>query len=138
MNKNFETYRPPNFGTLSNYLFVDNPEELIQFLKNCFFAEEKNRSMDETKTIVYNVILEMGTSSLMISQASEKFPAMPTSFYFFVSDCDFMYQRALEFNAISIMPPFDAPYGDRQAGVKDCAGNIWWISTRMVKEPYVD
>lgn len=27
-------------------------------------------------------------------------------------------------------------YGDRQGGVKDVAGNIWWISKRIKPEPY--
>jgi uncharacterized glyoxalase superfamily protein PhnB len=30
----------------------------------------------------------------------------------------------------------DMPYGDRQAGVTDPFGNLWWISTRLVQEPY--
>ena len=30
----------------------------------------------------------------------------------------------------------DMPYGDRQGGVRDPHGNIWWISQRTVKEPY--
>jgi PhnB protein len=28
------------------------------------------------------------------------------------------------------------PYGDRQGGVRDPAGNIWWISQRIVRAPY--
>jgi PhnB protein len=30
----------------------------------------------------------------------------------------------------------DMPYGDRQGGVEDPSGNIWWISQRLVEEPY--
>lgn len=30
----------------------------------------------------------------------------------------------------------DRPYGDRQGGVKDLHGNIWWISQRTAHEPY--
>ena len=30
----------------------------------------------------------------------------------------------------------DMPYGDRQGGVKDPFGNIWWISQRLVDGPY--
>jgi len=28
------------------------------------------------------------------------------------------------------------PYQDRQGGVTDPFGNIWWISTHLVPEPY--
>ncbi len=27
-------------------------------------------------------------------------------------------------------------YGDRQGGVRDAWGNIWWISQRLVDGPY--
>ena len=30
----------------------------------------------------------------------------------------------------------DMPYDDRQGGVRDRGGNIWWISQRLVREPY--
>jgi PhnB protein len=30
----------------------------------------------------------------------------------------------------------DMPYGDRQGGVRDIAGNIWWVSQRLTAEPY--
>jgi PhnB protein len=30
----------------------------------------------------------------------------------------------------------DMPYGDRQGGISDPAGNIWWVSQRLVPGPY--
>ena len=30
----------------------------------------------------------------------------------------------------------DMDYGDRQGGVKDKAGNIWWLSQRLEDKPY--
>jgi hypothetical protein len=32
----------------------------------------------------------------------------------------------------------DMPYGDRQGGVRDPAGNIWWVSHRTTADPYSD
>lgn len=29
------------------------------------------------------------------------------------------------------MEPMDQPYGDRNAGVRDESGNVWWIATRI-------
>jgi PhnB protein len=34
------------------------------------------------------------------------------------------------------MEVMDMPYGDRQGGIRDVAGNIWWLSQRIVKAPY--
>lgn len=57
MNKIFDTYRPEGFGTVNEYLFVENPSELINFLKNAFYAEEINRSVNRKNADIANVIL---------------------------------------------------------------------------------
>lgn len=33
--------------------------------------------------------------------------------------------------ATSIMEPADQFYGDRHGGVKDAAGNSWWVATHI-------
>jgi hypothetical protein len=33
--------------------------------------------------------------------------------------------------------PMDMPYQDRQGGVTDPFGNIWWISTRLAAESFL-
>jgi PhnB protein len=45
-------------------------------------------------------------------------------------------KRALENGATLEMEVADMPYGDRQGGVRDRHGNIWWISQRTVEEAY--
>ena len=79
MNKIFETYRPEGFGTVNGYLFVENPKELIDFLKNSFYAEEINRSTNPKNGDIANVIFKIGTSCFMISQASSQFLNMRTA-----------------------------------------------------------
>ena len=44
--------------------------------------------------------------------------------------------QALAHGATLEMPVQDMPYGDRQGGVRDAHGNIWWISERIVQAPY--
>ncbi|HBH80476.1 MAG TPA: glyoxalase, partial [Nitrospira sp.] len=56
--------------------------------------------------------------------------------YLYVEDADASMQRALKHGAVLEMEIGDMPYGDRQGGVKDQHGNIWWISQRTVHEPY--
>ncbi len=45
-------------------------------------------------------------------------------------------QRALDAGASLVMAVTDMPYGDRQGGVSDPSGNLWWVSQRMIEEPY--
>jgi PhnB protein len=56
--------------------------------------------------------------------------------YFFVEDAAASMARALAHAATLQMEVADMPYGDRQGGVTDRHGNIWWISQRLVHEPY--
>ncbi len=74
----------------------------------------------------------------MVSESSPAFPAMPASFYLYVADADAATARALTFGATLTMAVADMPYGDRQSGVRDAHGNLWWLSQRTVQEPYRD
>lgn len=134
MNPIYDTYIPENFSTINSYLMVSNPAELIDFLKKAFYAEEKSRTM--RGDVIANVILQIGHSSIMVSQARGEFNGMKTSFYLYVNDVDLMHQRALDHGATENYPPGDQDYGDRQSGVIDPSGNYWWISTRLVEGPY--
>ena len=44
--------------------------------------------------------------------------------------------RGIGLRATEVFRPADMPYQDRQAGVIDPSGNYWWISRRLVEEPY--
>ncbi|MBC9796024.1 VOC family protein [Sinomicrobium weinanense] len=136
MNKIFDTYRPEGFGTVSGYLFVENPNELIDFLKKAFYAEEINRSMNSQNGDIANVILKIGSSCFMISQARGQFLHMRTAFYLYVDDVDEIHKRAAEFGAKVEFEPADMDYQDRQSGIIDPSGNYWWISKRLVAKGY--
>lgn len=136
MNKIYDTYRPEGFGTVSGYLMVENPEELIEFLKNAFHAEELNRSMNPKTGEVANVILKIGYSCFMVSQARGQFLNMRTSFYLYVNNVDELHARALKFGGKEEFEPADMDYEDRQSGIIDPSGNYWWISQRLVEKDY--
>lgn len=136
MNKIFDTYRPEGFGTVSAYLMAENPEVLIDFLKNAFYAEELDRSINPKNGAIANAILKIGSTCFMISQARGQFLNMRTSFYLFVTNVDEMHKRALEFGAKLEFAPADMDYEDRQSGIIDPSGNYWWISKRLVEKNY--
>lgn len=136
MNKIFATFRPEGFGTVSAYLMVENPIELIDFLKKAFYAEEIDRTVIPQNGTIANVILKIGSSCFMISQARGQYLNMRTSFYLYVDDVDKMHKRAVENGAKVEFEPADMVYQDRQSGVIDPSGNYWWISKRLVKKGY--
>ncbi len=138
MDPMYNTFRPSGFHTINSYLFTDFPVQLIDFLKKAFNAQEMSRTINQKDGTVANCILQIGDSAFMISQSTKAYPAMPGAFYLFVADTDMVYQKALAAGATSELAPMDMDYDDRQGGVRDVAGNIWWISTRLVEEDYKD
>lgn len=136
MQSIYDTFRPDGFSTVNAYLFDNNPQKLIDFLKNAFGAEEKSRTLRPGSEEIANCILKIGSSCFMISQASGPFLNMRTAFYFFTEEVDELYKRALQHGAKSVFEPADTEYGDRQGGVEDVSGNYWWISKRLVKGDY--
>jgi PhnB protein len=123
---------PKGYHTLTPYLIAQDAPELIEFVKQTFGAEQTFQVIGAAGGIHAEV--RVGDSMLMIGgggpQLSWRGEALPQSLHAYVEDADAVYQRALQAGATSMEQPTDQPYGDREAGVKDKAGNVWWIATR--------
>lgn len=128
-------YIPPGFGTVTPYCFVDDAERFVAFLVDGLGGVETCRSLRPDGRIA-NVQVSLGTSTVMVSEATPQYPAMAAAYYLYVDDADASMRRALAHGATLEMEVFDAPYGDRQGGVRDSHGNLWWISQRTVQAPY--
>lgn len=120
---------------MTPYFFVANAEAFVRFLVQGLGATETCRTM-RPNGLIQNVQVRPGTSAVMVSEATERYKPMAAAYYLYVEDADASMQRALAHGAVLEMEVGDMPYGDRQGGVKDWHGNIWWISQRTVHEPY--
>jgi PhnB protein len=128
-------YIPEGYGTVFPYFVVTDAERFVDFLKNVFDASEVGRTVMNGR--IANVRIRIGTSTFMISEASEGgLKPMTGAYYVFVENADATYAKALQHGATKFFDPMDMPYQDRQGGVTDPFGNIWWISTRLVPESY--
>ena len=128
-------YIPPGFGTVSPYIFADRAERLVAFLVDGLGGSETVRSTADDGTIA-NCQVAIGDSTVMVSEAGGRFAPSRASFYLYVEDADAGMARAMAAGGMLVMDVGDMPYGDRQGGVEDPCGNIWWISQRLVDEPY--
>lgn len=128
-------YIPPGFGTVTPYFFVRDAEGFVRFLVAGLGGVETLRTMRPDGTIA-NAQVRLGTTTVMVSEASAAYPPMPGAFYLYVEDADAAMRRALGAGAMLEMEVGDMPYGDRQGGVRDAHGNLWWISQRIVETPY--
>jgi PhnB protein len=128
-------YIPPGFGTVTPYFFVEDAEHFVRFLTEAFAGKETLRSLRGDGRIA-NAQVVIGTSTLMVSESSAQYPAMRASYYLYVEDAAGTMRKAVAAGATAVMEVADMPYGDRQGGVRDAHGNLWWISQRIVEAPY--
>lgn len=119
------------YHTITPYLVVQDVPALIEFMKQAFGAEQTFQAIGGQGGIHAEV--RVGTSTLMIGggpQGAWRGESIPQGLHIYVQGADEVYRRALQAGASPTEEPVDQPYGDREAGVKDNAGNIWWIATR--------
>lgn len=128
---------PPGFGTVTPYCFVRDAEGFVAFLVAGLGGTESLRSLRPDGRIA-NAQVVLGTSTVMVSEASDAYPSMAASYYLYVEDADAALARALAHGATLEMAVDDMPYGDRQGGVRDPWGNLWWLSQRLVAGAYAD
>ena len=127
-------FLPPGFNTVTPYFFVSDAPAFIAFLTDGLGGVEIGRHMRDGR--VANAQVRLGTSTVMVSEASEQFPAMCASYYLYVSSADEAMERATSAGATVVLAVGDMPYGDRQGGVRDRHGNIWWLSQRLQPGSY--
>ncbi len=111
-------------------LTVDGASKFIDFLKDAFGAQEKERHAGPDGAVMH-AELTIGPSIVMTSDANAEFPPAPARLQLYVDDVDAVYQRALKAGATSLREPSDQFYGDRSGGVQDAFGNQWWLATRI-------
>ncbi len=126
---------PPGFSAVTPYYFVLDAERFVAFLIDGLDGVEMLRSLRPDGCIA-NVQVRLGPATIMVSEASAAYPPMPCSCYLYVKNADASMRRALAAGATLEMEVADMPYDDRQGGVRDPHGNLWWISQRLVDAPY--
>ncbi len=124
-------YRRPGLRTLTPYLVVTGAARLIDFFKAAFGAEEMLRVPRPDGSIMHAEV-QIGDSRVELADASERYGSIAVEIHLYVPDADAAYQRAIAAGAASLYAPMDQEYGDREAGVKDPAGNHWYLATHRL------
>jgi PhnB protein len=110
--------KPEGYHSLTPYLVVEGAARLIDFLEEVFDAEVKER-FAAPGDLVGHAQLRIGDSTVMLSDAHDRYAPMPAMLYVYVDDVDATYQRALAAGGTQVEAPVDRFYGDRSGGVKD-------------------
>ena len=121
---------PTGYHSVTPYISVSDANRLIDFMVEAFGAEVTER-MTGPDGRVGHAEVRIGDSMIMLTDASERLPAMITGIYLYVPDADATYKKALSAGGTSLTEPADQFYGDRSGGVTDPTGNQWWIATHI-------
>jgi PhnB protein len=114
------------FNTITPYITVKQPDELINFVTQVFGATETFRTTGSAGGTHAEV--KIGDSMVMIGGA-EHIDAMPVAIHLYIPDVDAAYKRAIDAGATPLFEPADQPYGERSGAVQDATGNKWYIAT---------
>ncbi len=124
---------PRGLRSVTPYLFPDDPDKLIDFLKRAIGGEQTIRGVRPDGKVMHAEV-KIGDSSVMMGSPIGQFGPMTSSIYLYVKDCDAVYQQAIKAGGTSVFEAVDMNTGERYGAVKDPFGNIWWIATH-VEEP---
>jgi PhnB protein len=118
------------YTTVTPYVVAVEVDRLIEFAKEAFDAVITHRTKGPRGGT--HCELRIGDSMLMfvggdMVRGQEKLTAL----HIYVPETDTAYRQALAAGAVSVAAPEDKPYGERQATVKDLAGNLWFIATHQ-------
>ncbi len=116
------------YNSLMPYLIVDGASDLIDFMNSAFGAQERMRVPAPGGGIMH-AEMTIEDSVIELADAGEHYPARPGILHLYVPDVDATYRQALGAGATSTYAVVDQDYGDREASVKDRAGNTWYIAT---------
>jgi uncharacterized glyoxalase superfamily protein PhnB len=123
-----EPYARDGFARVSPYLTVANAADVIRFIVAVFDGIVEQRHLRDDGGILHAAI-RIGDAHVEVSDPTPAWGPMPGAMHVYVPDVDFVYRRALEHGASSLMEPADMDYGERGCAVRDAGGNNWYIAT---------
>ncbi|HVR89890.1 MAG TPA: VOC family protein [Novosphingobium sp.] len=126
---------PPGFTQLFPYLFVADADAYLRFLADGLGGAVAGIQRNPDNTVA-NAHVVFGDTTVMVSEARGEFGPTSATYYLYVADADAATRQAETGGASVMFEPVDMPYGDRQSGVIDPAGNVWWLSQRLHAGPY--
>jgi len=127
--------KPPGFTTVFPYIFASEANKYIEFLQDGLGGRIENVHRSP-EGIVLNAQVVFGDTTIMVSDAVGWSEPTRATYYLYVEDADAAMARALAAGGELFGEVKNQVYGDRQGGVRDPSGNVWWISQRLQPGTY--
>ena len=126
------SWKPRGFRSVVPYLMVPRAAALMDFLRAAFDASEV-MTVPRPDGSLMHAEVRIGDSVVELADESQQYPAMLAALHLYVPDVEETYGKALHAGATSLFDPADRPYGDREAGIKDPSGNVWYLATHQLR-----
>lgn len=127
---------PDGYPRLSPYLYYEDLEAALTWLKNAFGMTERMRmpgpsgDVSHAEMAFHESIIMMGAPGEGYQNPS-KLGQTTQSLYIYVEDVDAHCNRARKAGADIFEEPVDQSYGDRRCGIRDPEGHVWYFATRL-------
>jgi PhnB protein len=125
---------PPGFTVCFPYIFAKNAKAYLEFLTAALGGTVTD--LIEEDGVVRNAHVRFGDTTIVVSEEQGAFAGFCGAYYLYVENADAAMTRAVAAGARAIMPVAEMPYRERQGGVEDPPGNIWWLSQRLKPGSY--
>ena len=126
-----QPYKPQGYSSVAPYVVADGAQGVIDFLIGSFEARQIRR-YDMPDGSIMHAEVRIDDTVVMIADGGDDNLAFPVWLHVYVPDVDASYRRALEAGGLAVDEPKQREGDpDRRAGVKDPAGNTWWIATQV-------
>ncbi|MFL5302204.1 MAG: VOC family protein [Anaeromyxobacteraceae bacterium] len=133
---------PDGYHAVTPYLIVKGAARAIDFYAAAFGARELFR-MARPDGRVGHAELQIGDSRVMLADEHPEIGAnspqtiggSPVTIHLYVEDVDATVARAVDAGARLDRPVADQFYGDRNGGVTDPFGHVWYVATHKEDVP---
>ena len=124
-------FKPNGYNSVSPYFIVDGAQILVELLIEIFDANGL-RQYDLPDGKIMHVEVQIDDSVLMISDSSDKYPAIQQMVHIYVKDVEEVYKKAMNAGCVSIDEPSTRPGDpDKRGAFKDFGGNYWAVATQQ-------
>jgi PhnB protein len=118
-------------ATVTPYVAAKGADRFLDFVEAVFTGEKAARVRNPDGTIGHAEI-RIGDSVIMAFDSRPEWPETPSFLSVYVDDSDAIVERALAAGATLVTPVTTSGIvGERGGRIKDPAGNIWWVQTKV-------
>jgi PhnB protein len=123
-------FKPKGYTSVAPYLTVNGARQTIDFLGQLLGAETLRVFPGEGGKLAHAEV-RIDDTVIMLTDATEAWPAVPSHVHIYVDDVDAIYAKAIVLGASPVKAPVQEDDTDKRGGFKDAGGTTWWVSTQV-------